>query len=120
MSKIRNSLGVLVLPVPDEEITWEEYKAKYGIDLHQVFEIDDNDLTTFKPDFSKTVLLSIPVSYDPTAGRLPTIRNIVASEISSTNGLILGFAVMIEGGNIVTRYGLHIDAMNKTVNYYEI
>lgn len=33
MAKIRNSLGVLVLPVPVGEMTWEQYKDKYGIDL---------------------------------------------------------------------------------------
>ena len=33
MAKIRNSLGVLVLPIPSEEMTWEQYKDKYGIDL---------------------------------------------------------------------------------------
>ena len=36
MSKIRNSLGVLVLPIPEEEMTWERYEAKYGIDLNDV------------------------------------------------------------------------------------
>ena len=33
MSKIRNSLGVLVLPVPNKQLTWEQYKDKFGIDL---------------------------------------------------------------------------------------
>ena len=39
MSKIRNSLGVLVLPVPEEEMTWEEYKKKYGVNLRDIVEV---------------------------------------------------------------------------------
>lgn len=43
MSKIRNSLGVIVLPVPDEELSWEEYKAKYGIDLYSLFTVSESN-----------------------------------------------------------------------------
>lgn len=43
MSKIRNSLGVVVLPVPDEELSWEEYKAKYGIDLYSLFTVSESN-----------------------------------------------------------------------------
>ena len=37
MSKIRNSLGVLVLPIPNDYITWEQYKQRYGVDLASLF-----------------------------------------------------------------------------------
>lgn len=54
MSKIRNSLGVLVLPVPEQEMTWEEYKAKYGIDLYSLF-----TFTETNKGFNPSKLLAI-------------------------------------------------------------
>lgn len=39
MSKIRNSLGLLVLPVPSDVMTWDEYKEHYGIDLNNIFHV---------------------------------------------------------------------------------
>lgn len=59
MSKIRNSLGVLVLPVPDEEITWDEYKKLYGIDLHELFEADAQNNIFRDKGYSKLIAVSL-------------------------------------------------------------
>lgn len=62
MAKQRNSLGVLVLPVPtNEKISWDEYKDLYGIDLNTLFVVSfDSDLyeVYFNPACSKLILLS--------------------------------------------------------------
>lgn len=58
MSKIRNSLGVLVLPVPSGDIdSYDAYKAKYGIDLDEIFALDDNDNTIVSPKLTKALYL---------------------------------------------------------------
>lgn len=56
MSKIRNSLGVLVLTAPHsgDVLTWEEYKEQFGIDLHTIFEVDnDSKEVNIRPDIRK-------------------------------------------------------------------
>lgn len=56
MAKIRNSLGVVVLPVPKGgTLTWEEYRKQTGIDLHSLFEIGEMK-TYFRP--SKLLAIS--------------------------------------------------------------
>lgn len=39
MSYLKANLGAIVLPVPDDEYTLDEYREKYGIDLTEVFDI---------------------------------------------------------------------------------
>lgn len=44
MSKIRNSLGVIVLPIPRygrDPLTWEQYREQTGINLYPLFRIDE-------------------------------------------------------------------------------
>lgn len=38
----------IVLPVPTDELTYSQYKQKYGIDLKDVFEIDADYYINFK------------------------------------------------------------------------
>jgi hypothetical protein len=67
MAKQRNSLGVIVLPVPyNETITWEEYKKRYGIDLDEIFDstiIGDGYTVRVKDSVTKLILLSSDKRY---------------------------------------------------------
>ena len=62
MFKIRNSLGVLVLPVPYQDtISWDKYKQRYGIDLDSIFEIvekGDDYAIKVKKSCSKMIILA--------------------------------------------------------------
>ena len=64
MAKQRNSLGMLILPVITENMTFAEYEQKFGIDLSTIFKISD-DGSTVIVDSSKLILLDI----FPTTGK---------------------------------------------------
>lgn len=71
MAKIRNSLGVLVLPTTGgSSISFEEYEKRNGINLHSLLVLDsDNQYLGLNPDISKIVCLdttqaSIEFGYD--------------------------------------------------------
>ena len=60
MAKQRNSLGVLVLPVPQDTKTFGEYRELYGIDLFKVFpyEIKNSDVYFDPLNESKLIYIS--------------------------------------------------------------
>lgn len=91
MSKIRNSLGVLVLPVPNGRISLDEYKKRYGIDLNSIFyDVYDSEEDTHKPcfkDITKIFALSITDELKPYVnGDLPSV--IIPNEIASYTGVL--------------------------------
>lgn len=59
MSKIRNSLGVLVLPTTGgDSISFEEYEKENGINLHSLLVPDSsNHYLILNPDISKIICL---------------------------------------------------------------
>lgn len=82
MSKIRNSLGAVVLPaLPSmvDPITWDEYKSITGVDLSSIFDYYQNDddqvsIVRFKKDMTKLIL--IDSSKRPyTDANVPTIAS---------------------------------------------
>lgn len=58
----RFSLGGLVqLPIPDDTYTWKQYKAKYGIDLDEVFKVILNgSIYDVTERYEKPILLFDP------------------------------------------------------------
>ena len=83
MSKIRNSLGVIVLPVPKSgPITWEQYKAQTGIDLHSLFEISEVS-SYFKP--SKLLAIS---GFGPSGGLNESIFDVELVKMASVNPIL--------------------------------
>lgn len=58
MSKIRNSLGVLVLPTTDSgQFSFEEYEKQTGINPHSLLVFDSDGYPSLKPDISKIICL---------------------------------------------------------------
>lgn len=56
---MRKSVGGFIqLIIPSEEMTWEEYKKKYGIDLDEIFEINERSNIRFRPEINKPILIS--------------------------------------------------------------
>lgn len=77
MAKQRNSLGVLVLPIPQEDdISFEEYKNQFGIDLDKIFECykdDDNIHQVYiRQEVTKLILVSRPYIRGSQPG-IPTV-----------------------------------------------
>lgn len=91
MSKIRNSLGLLVLPVPNGRISLDEYKRRYGIDLNTLFyDVYDSEAETHKPcfkDITKIFALSVTDELKPYInGDLPSV--IIPNDIGSYTGVL--------------------------------
>ena len=120
MSKIRNSLGVLVLPVPDDEYSWEEYKEKYGIDLEKIFfvHLDGSDYyVEIKKDFRKLIALSYQGSYDLPVPPVSAPTNYYQSGSETISNSVLGLNVLHGDGD--GGYALTVIA-NKTIRGGEI
>ena len=66
MSKIRNSLGLLVLTAPQEGdvLTWDQYKEQFGIDLHTIFEVDSvSKEVRIRPDVKKIFVVDFTLPF---------------------------------------------------------
>lgn len=116
MAKQRNSLGVIVLPIPYERLTVEEYKSHYGIDLNEIFAIRNNS-THFKKGFSK--LIAIDTSEFFPDGDVIPLSLITEARAVGTQ-LVLPISLENSNGDIVPSYGLAIDLENDEVSYYEL
>lgn len=114
MSKIRNSLGVLVLPVPDEEITWDEYKKLYGIDLHELFEADAQNKIFKDKGYSKLIAVSLnyKANYHVGLGKVFFPNRIQDFEIGSPAtgfGRVIEIATVDSGNAQLGGEGLRLD-----------
>ena len=109
MAKEKNSLGFLVLPVPNGEVSWGEYKDRYGIDIHDIVEFyddTDNDLyyLRLKNSVSKVILLED--TFDIAKGAVPRVavpgsfNYGAASDPDDTRSI--SFKVKHEGGQTLS------------------
>lgn len=122
MSKIRNSLGVLVLPVPNEPLSFAQYKQRYGINLDEVFILNDDDATIVKPSFTKVIYLSFEGVSSPYQN--PIVPSSVSPD-GETSKLVLfypSFSINVEDSSIaVTSFmGIRVSVLDKVIEYCEI
>lgn len=114
MSKIRNSLGVLVLPVPDDEITWDEYKKLYGIDLHELFEADTQNNIFRDKGYSKLIAVSLNYKANRHVGLgkvfFPNkIQDFTIGSPTTGFGKTIEIATLDSGGDQLGGEGLRLD-----------
>ena len=99
MAKQRNSLGVLVLPVPDNEsFTWDEYRDLYGIDLTKLFEIvlDESGYGVYYKGSRKLIALSTPESLTrPSNDSARCLPLVIVNNIENQVNLDIDDAYMI-------------------------
>ena len=77
MAKQRNSLGMLVLPLIGEPMSFEDYKSKYGIDVSTLVYYDSNE-DAYVPTCSKVIFISSVGAGRPRECEvLPTQRGII-------------------------------------------
>lgn len=117
MAKQRNSLGICVLTLPNEEtLTWEQYKEKFGIDLEKIFTIYEDTGTYYvqiRKDFRKMIVLSYFGPYDTTVPPVSTPTQYYQNGSSTLAESILGLNVLYgdgDGGYVLTIFA------NKTIS----
>ena len=91
MAKVRNSLGVLVLPTTGgSSLSFEKYEKENGINLHSLLVLDsDNHYLVLNPDISKAIFLDQSKAaeyYDSVVGLQVIKIGIVTVIGSDTNG----------------------------------
>lgn len=102
--------GFVALPFPNEELTWDEYKTKYGIDLEGIFVIEEGKVH-FRPDFKKPIFLvqDYDLSCPPVAPAL--ITNVVNGE--GITGLHLAIPqIVVENGTITIPFYISLYLTN--------
>ena len=115
--------GFIQLPFPDDTYTWEEYKAKYGVDLEQLFEPfkngDDEYGVRFKLGVNKPILIYGYEEVQP-AGYLglPNCVMFNFAEIETDPDITLGY-LTIAYNDQNNGYGVRLYA-DKKITAYEM
>ena len=120
MAKQRNSLGMIVLPVPYGTMTWDEYKQKYGIDLEKFFKVEKVGDTTdyrvlFRSGNTKLIILSATDELEGTGIGAPRIAIPNGFDMAVTSIDSASLALYVRDDAEVYGYIFAIKA-NKTVN----
>lgn len=114
MSYPKANLGAIVLPIPDDEYSWEDYKEEYGIDLDEVFVIIEGAIHlryTGKPLYISDVL--------HTFNFIPQVTPVIMGDPGVDNtSLILPHGFQLSAGAISGFDGIIVTA-NRTINYYD-
>ena len=129
----RNSLGALVLPFDftDSPITWDEYKEKTGIDLHDIFECrkdgDGDEYLAFKPEGTSKVIYIALVGnarygYDGSISPSPLVFPLSTANIAIYPDPVLADTMlMINAIEGQTTHGVSISLYgNETLSVQEV
>ena len=122
MSKIRNSLGVLVLPVVYESLSFDQYKQRYGIDLDEIFTLSADEETIVRASCTKALYLSFGGVSSPYQN--PVVPALIAKD-GETSKLIVfypSFAIDMVGNTIeITSFqGIRVSVEDREIEYCEI
>ena len=121
--------GFIQFPLPSEAITWEEYKAKYGVDLDLIFEItggtlDEEDYSVLiKRDIDKPMMISGIFELTAYAHReVPPCGYVNTTNLTSTNDAstsYLDLQYYCADGSDNFAYGIRVYA-NRTIEPFEL
>ena len=118
----KNSLGFAVIFVPSEEMSWEDYKNKYGVDLDYYFYygfkgVYDYNATNFTEGAdSKVFFLSETVSRDRLLPNVAPVIKIDSVLVGGTKpALQLSASLTIDDGVLEGEYSVLIDGYNRII-----
>ena len=117
MSKLSPG-GFIQLPIPDDTYTWEQYKAIYGIDLDEIFDVLYASGSYFvKQKYNKPVLLK-----DDNVGISLYSSMYSASGNASPEDAYAGYIYQIfdiTDASVVQSIGIVVKG-NKTIDYIDL
>ena len=117
----KNSLGFAVIFVPSEEMSWEDYKNKYGVDLDYYFYYGDKaglgyDATYFTDGSdSKVFFISETVVREAT---LPMVSPVIKTEVvlnDMKRSMKLSTRLIIDDGLLEGEFGIIVDGYHRII-----
>ena len=116
--------GFVALVVPEEPMSWDTYKSRYGIDLKQLFELpDDKRASNIRIKTDKPLYLCNREYYNALkVAPIVTIILHIDNDTPSNNwiDLVSFLSFDADTGTLAGMYGIRIFADREEVSSYEL